>query len=238
MRNKFITAVLAITLLFGMASIASSEMYVGGQFGPNFNTSMDVKVSGPFINNTITGMKARTGFTTGLVFGYDFVNYGTGAYPYPDWMRYFGVMVDASYTQMNFSAQGRSLTTGQNAFTSSVDGGNTALTFLITGKVPCMTSNEYPNGRLNPYVGVGPTILITSMDFSNMGGNNSTSVNVGLVAEAGVRYMITPAFSADLAYRYRYAQPSVSTTLPGVGNVDMSGSMNSHQGIIRLAYHF
>jgi opacity protein-like surface antigen len=183
-------------------------------------------------------MKPRTGFTTGLVFGYDFVNYGTGAYPYPDWMKYFGVMVDVSYTQMNFSAQNRSVSPAV-AFTSpSVDGGNTALTFLLTGKIPCMVDSDYPNGRLNPYIGVGPTVLITSMDFTNLGGNNSTSVNVGLVAEAGVRYMITPAFSADLACRYRYAQPSISTTLPGVGNVDMHGDMNNYQGIARLAYHF
>lgn len=238
MRNKLITVVLAITLVFGLAVTSDAGMYVGTQFGPSFNTSMDIQVSGNFPNRTIYSMKPRTGFTSGLVFGYDFVNTGIGVYPYPDWMKYFGVMVDVSYTQMNFSAQRRDISPAGTFASQSVDGGNTALTVLLTGKIPCMTSNEYPNGRLNPYVGVGPTLLITSMDFSNMGGNNSTSVNVGLVAEAGIRYMITPAFSADLAYRYRYAQPSVSTTLPGVGNVNMSGSMNNSQVLARLSYHF
>jgi opacity protein-like surface antigen len=238
MRNKFIMAVLSLTLIFGAVITADSAMYFGTQFGPNFNSSMDVKVNAPFVNNTLTNMKARTGFTSGLVFGYDFVNYGTGAYPYPDWMKYFGVMADVSYTQMNFSAQSRSISPTGTFASPSVDGGNTALTVLLTGKIPCMVDETYPNGRLNPYVGVGPTVLITSMDFSNLGGNNSTSVNVGLVAEAGVRYMITPTFSADLAYRYRYAQPSVSTTLPGVGNVNMNGGMNNSQVLARLAYHF
>jgi opacity protein-like surface antigen len=238
MRNKFITVVLAITLIFGMTTIASSEMYIGGQFGPNFNSSMDVKVSGPFATNTIYNMKPRTGFTSGLVFGYDFVNYRTGAANYPDWMRYFGVMVDVSYTQMNFSAQRRTVANNKTIFSPSVDGGNTALTFLFTGKLPCMVDSEYPNGRLAPYVGVGPSILFTSMDFSNLGGSNTTGVNVGLAAEAGVKYMITPSFSAGLAYRYRYAQPSVSNTLAGVGNVTMKGPMNNSQIIGRLAYHF
>lgn len=238
MRKKFITVVLVLTLIFGAVATSGAAMYIGTQFGPNFNSSMDIQVSGQFPNRTIYNMKPRTGFTTGLVFGYDFVRTGTGAAAYPDWMKYFGVMVDVSYTQMNFSAQNRSVSPAGAFSSPSVDGGNTALTFLLTGKVPCMVGSDYPNGRLNPYVGVGPTVLITSMDFTNLGGNNSTSVNVGFVAEAGVRYMITPAFSADLAYRYRYAQPSISTTLPGVGDVDLRGGMNNHQGIVRLAYHF
>jgi len=238
MRNKFITAVLAITLIFGMASVSSSAMYVGSQFGPNFNSSMDIKVSGPFVNSTIYNMKPRTGFTSGLVFGYDFVRNGTGAAAFPDWMKYFGVMVDVSYTQMNFSAQTRTASPTRVVASPSVDGGNTALTFLFTGKLPCMVDETYPNGRLAPYVGVGPSVIFTSMDFSNFGGTDSTFTNVGLVAEAGVRYMVTPAFSADLAYRYRYAQPSVNTTLVGVGNVNMNGGMNNSQVMARIAYHF
>jgi opacity protein-like surface antigen len=238
MRNRFIVAVLSLTLIFGAAITADSAMYFGTQFGPNFNSSMDVKVNAPFVNNTLTNMKARTGFTSGLLFGYDFVNYGTGAYPYPDWMKYFGVMVDVSYTQMNFSSQGRLLNSGQTVFTPGVDGSNVALTFLLAAKVPCVVSADYPNGRLNPYVGVGPSLMFTSMDFSNFGGSSNTSTNIGLVAEAGVRYMITPAFSADVAYRYRYMYPSMSFTAPGIGNVTVGGPVNNSQVIMRLAYHF
>jgi len=238
MKNKFILAVLSLTLIFGAVVTANSAMWVGTEFGPNFNSAMDVKISGPLVNNTISNMRPRTGFTSGLVFGYDFVRTGTGAAAYPDWMRYFGVMVDVSYTQMNFSAQNRTIGGGAVFSSPSVDGGNTALTFLFTGKIPCMVDMDYPNGRLSPYVGVGPSVMFSSMDFTNFGGPDKNSTTVGLVAEAGVRYMVTPAFSAGVSYRYRYANPSMNVTLPGVGNVSVGGPVNNSQVLARVAYHF
>ncbi len=41
------------------------------------------------------------------------------------------------------------------------------LSFLLMARLPLLTSKDFPNGRLQPYIGAGPTLLYqeTSVDF-------------------------------------------------------------------------
>ena len=136
-------------LAMGLAVPAFAGAWVGVQGGPSFGTTQDITVTSPFINNTILNTKIRTGFTTGLIVGYDFVNQGYGPV-WPEWAKYFGVTMDVGYTQMNFSAQTRTLATGQVIGFSNADGGNTALTFMLVGRLPLMIEKDYPAGRFQP----------------------------------------------------------------------------------------
>jgi opacity protein-like surface antigen len=146
--------------------------------------------------------------------------------------------MDVGYTQSNFSAQTRNVSGIGNVGFANIDGGNTALTFMLVGRYPLMVTPDYKNGRFSPYIGVGPTVRFSSYDFTNYGGNNTSATNVGLVTEAGVRYMVTPNFSAGVAYRYTYLPGAVNVALPGIGNANFAGTQNSHAGIVRLNYHF
>jgi len=232
---KKVLSILAVFVLtIGLAASANAGAWVGPYGGVSFGTSQDVKVNAPFVSNTIYSTKIRTGFVTGLSVGYDF----TDPNLFPDWAKYFGVQMDVGYNQMNFSAQTRTVSPNRNVAFSNVDGGNTALSFMLVGRLPLMVDKEYPNGRIQPYLGIGPTVQFASLDFNNYGGSSSTNTRVGLVTEAGVRYMVTPAFSAGLAYRYNYLPSSHDVDIPGVGNVNLSGTQNVHQGIVRVAYHW
>jgi opacity protein-like surface antigen len=239
MKLKKIFSVMAIVsvLALSMVSMASAAngWWVGPYGGLSLGTSQDIQVNSPFINNaTIYNAKIRTGFTTGLSGGFDF----TDPKMFPDWAKYFGVQVDLGYTQSNFSAQTRNVNNIANVGFANVDGGRTNLSFMLVGRLPLMVTPDYPNGRFSPYVGVGPTVQFASYDFTNYGGGSNTSTNVGLVSEAGIRYMVTQNFSAGVAYRYNYLPGSTNVSLPGVGNVNLAGTQNAHQGIVRLAYHF
>jgi len=244
-----IMAVLALTIFIG-ASVSQAGMWVGPEFGTSWST--DLKTDKVLPGGAYYKFKSRTGFNTGVMFGYDFTNYGAGAANFPDWMKYFGVAVGVSYNPLYLTAQGnQSIVT--NTFASSgvtktqtlflpvsnnVDGSNFMLTFLVTGKIPLMVDKEYPNGRLAPYVGVGPGVVFTNIDLTNIGGRNQSFTNVALVTEAGIRYMVTPQFSADLAYRFRYSQPNTEVTIPGIGNTNLYGGTTTHQALARIAYHF
>ena len=236
--KKTVSFIAAAVLVLGLAIGANAGAWVGPYGGVNFGTSQDIRVNAPFVNGTtLYGAKVRTGFGAGLSVGYDFVN-GSYGPTFPDWMKYFGVQMDIGYNQSNFSAQNLGTSNFGNRGFSNVDGGNTSLSFMLVGRYPLMITDEYKNGRFGPYVGVGPTLRFSSYNFSNYGGSNSTATNVGLVTEAGIRYMVTPNFSAGLAYRYTYLPGSVDVSLPGVGNANFAGTQNSHSGIIRLNYHF
>jgi opacity protein-like surface antigen len=228
-----ILVVLALAIFAGVGA-SQAGMWVGPYGGVSFGTSQDIKVNAPFVSNTIYNAKFRTGFTTGLSVGYDF----TDPKLFPDWARYFGVQMDVGYTQTNFSAQSRTTDFGKSFSFANVDGGNTALTFMLVGRAPLMATKDYPNGQLQPYLGVGPTVQFASYDFNNYGGGSTTNTNVGLTTEAGIRYMVTPNFSAGLAYRYSYMPGSADVNLPGVGNANFSGTKNTSQALFRVAYHF
>ena len=235
MKLKRAICILAVCVFtLGLAVSANAGWWIGVGGGPSFGTTQDINVSTPFANNTIYNAKIRTGFTTGIIGGYDF----NDPKQFPEWARFFGVTMDVGYTQMNFSAQTRAVATGQNIGFANVDGGNTALTFMLVGRLPLMITSDYPNGRFQPYLGVGPGVVFSSMDFNNYGGSTVTSTNVALVTEAGIRYMVTPNFSASLAYRYRYLPSSQEVSLPGVGNVNLAGTQNTSQALLRVAYHF
>ena len=239
MKLKKLLSIVAVVsvLTFSFSVLAMAGAWVGPYGGVSFGTSGDVRVNAPFVSNTIYNTKIRTGFTTGLSVGYDFTN-GSYGPTFPDWMKYFGVQMDVGYTQTNFSAQTRSVSNIGNVGFANVDGGNTALTFLAVGRYPLMITPDFPNGRFSPYVAVGPTLRFSSYDFSNYGGSNSSATNVGLATEAGIRYLVTPNFSAALAYRFTYMPGSTDVSLPGVGNANFAGTQNTSQVITRIAYHF
>jgi hypothetical protein len=74
-----------------------------------------------------------------------------------------------------------------------------------------------PTGRINPYIGVGPAILWSGVDFkvqsrsgdSRFSGDfGASAVNLALVVEPGIRWMCFKNVSVDTFMRYRYAQPA------------------------------
>jgi opacity protein-like surface antigen len=207
-------AVMAVMLAF---TSAQAGLYMGLQVGPNFPMTSEVHVNA--YNQTFdTGnLSFATGFMIGYQVGYDFLS---DTYNFPTWAQYFTVAVDYQYNSYNINAQGG---------WSSGSGSQNALSFLAIAKLPLMTSQEFPKGRLFPYIGVGPSIVWTQI------GDSDTSTNVGIVVEPGVRFMFFPRVSGDLAYRYRYCAPSFSGWN---NNVKVSFNSSNSAIVFRVNYHF
>ena len=112
-----------------------------------------------------------------------------------------------------------------------------AWTFLFMAHYGFMRDSEVPSGRINPYIGVGPAILWTGFE-NPLGLGRADAMNVALVVEPGIRWVVLPNVSIDTAMRYRYAVPSYDLGLvPGVGTLK-ARPLHQLAFLLRANYHF
>lgn len=220
------SVVLVVTATMLAFTSAHAGWYLSIHGGPNFPTTSNAEATAFGTTFSLGDLSPRTGFLLGAQLGYDFLG---DSQTFPAWTQYLTLAFD--FTGNNLSIPGKSFTyqSGNNinyGYLSDSDGGQLAWTFLLIGKLPLMASEEFPKGRLFPYVGVGPSLVLTTF--------NNSSLDLGVMVEPGVRFMFTRNFSGDLAYRFLYVSPSVNPS----GGDDLSWDSMNHAIVLRLSYHF
>jgi opacity protein-like surface antigen len=238
-RISYLTRVVwLVAALMAFAGMAQAAMWVGGEMGPNFIANTDVKVTAPGSSTTLKNVGVDPAVLGGVTVGYDFVNAGFLGYDYPQWMSYFGFLVDFSYDRYPISNQTvTAVTNGSSSVThfGGADGRIYPLAFVFYAHYGFLKDSDVPVGRLHPYIGVGPAIAFSSLQIKGYG--TSTAANVALAVEGGIRYVLTASVTLDLALRYRYVQPDYSYNIPG-GKADVSFTAHSFTPLLRVAYHF
>jgi opacity protein-like surface antigen len=196
------------------------DFWVGGQLGAVFTPEQDVTVTVPGFFRATGSMETDPGFSAGAIVGYNFCM----SYRQP-WERYFGVALDFQWNQFNHP--------GIDEF-GKINGNQFALSFLGRLQYPLMGSERFTRGRLVPFLMFGPSVVWSTADFSNYGGNTQTSTNFGLVAEVGLEFFVCPTVSIGPSFRYRHVfGPNFSDRF-----VDADMALNQFMILGRLAYHF
>jgi opacity protein-like surface antigen len=237
-KKMYVLGVAALVVaLLALSGVAQSAMWVGAEIGGNFQPNTEIKVFG---SNFSTPIQASV--IGGATIGYDFVNAGFGAYAWPDWMKYFSFAMDITYNRINVFSGGGGLGTAIGPG-SRVDGYEVAWTFLFMAHYGFLPDSEVPSGRINPYIGVGPAIVWTGIDGTlRVGRVNRTTnthfgdnaMNVALVVEPGIRWVVLPNVSVDTAFRYRLSQPSWD-----VDNTTIKANpLHQMAFLLRANYHF
>lgn len=229
-------------LVLGLVALplaASAEMWIGGQVGGNFVANTDIDITGGGNRVTLDKVKIQPSVIGGLQIGYNFVKEGFLGYDYPDWMKYFSFAIDFTYNRLDINTQEVSGTFNGVPFARlripKIEGYAATLGFLFIGKYGFLPDSEVPFGRLVPYVGVGPAILFSGI---NGMGVEKSSADICLLVETGVKYFALKNVSLDLAFRYRYAQPSYGVTFAGVGqDIDIDAA-HQFNFLFRANYHF
>jgi len=243
--------VMALTLVFCPGS-AQALMWVGAQGGVNVlaNTDVDVNVFG----STFTAHDVRFDNPQaigGLQIGYAFVKEGFLGYNYPEWMKYFAFIVDFTYNTYEVRSQDVSVTgispedgekvaqfLGNKMHISTAKGMMAVMSFLFMGRYGFFPDSEVPFGRLQPYVAVGPGVAFTSLD-PGAGIGTTSSVDVALVTEGGVRWMALKNVALDAAFRYRWFEPKFTFTSAALGNVTVKpDAIHSFTALFRVSYLF
>ena len=102
---------------------------------------------------------------------------------------------------------------------------------LLMLRVPISTSQEFPNGRVQPFLGVGPGIFIAIADFGS-GGDDET-VEVGADLHAGLNFQVTPLISLLAEYRFTYVEPEFH-----IQGVDVEPELATHHIGAGVGFHF
>lgn len=217
-------AMMAVMLAF---TSAQAGIYAGFQIGPNFPMSSGGNIT--FFNRDFdTGnLTFATGFMIGAQVGYDFLGDNSN---FPAWAKYFTLALDYQYNSYDLHQKSVYINYGNfagRAVIGGAGGSQNALSFLVILKLPLMESEEFSHGRLFPYIGVGPSIVWTQV-------GDSSSNNIGIVVEPGIRFMFTSHISGDLAYRFRYCEPNFS----GLDNFEVSFNSSNSAVVLRVNYHF
>ena len=246
----FLLLMVAIFLTIPDASKAA--LWIGLQGGPNFVT--DTTVKSDCIPNAVAlkEVKTDTSLLGGIIIGYDFVKEGFLGYKWPNWMKYFSMAIDLTYSDFNqppqqvrvqksqFSTPGApSVMTVYNI----AHGYFIQLSLLVMVRYGFFPSPELPFGRLIPYVGVGPGAFFSVVETSHSDfyAKSSDCLEPGIFTEAGIRYMVLPKVSVDAAFRYRHVFPSYDRAYyTDIGGFRGVGRMvvDQFNALFRVSYHF
>jgi len=226
---------------------ASAEQFVRVFAGPAWTQSTDVKHSFPpdFDSFTLKDIDFSTGPAVGWGLGHWFQSFP-----------YLGLGVDVHLFKFNSDKQSITECVTSLGVTNCTPGTRersqnyraTAIAFPLMGRLPLSVSKEYPNGRTQPYVLVGPTIFAAT--YTDPGGHFSprhqkdTDTSVGVTAGAGLTFMVTPSIDLFTEYRFTHFSPQFRVTddfgigfdPPAPAKVKLDA--NTHRLLFGISYHF
>jgi hypothetical protein len=270
----------AMALLALLAGTALAETYVEGYIGNNFLVSspnplgLDINPAyrGPAHASLEYPRNLSSNVIGGGKLGIWFSKQGFPNFDYPDWMKYFGFYLDLNYHGFDFlpgvGSRRMSITPspppGYQHYKFYGNGSITTIGFMFAARYGFHPTEKVPFGKWQPYVAVGPAIMITTFKPTFMlqqalAGLNAffpipsyglpvkaydsseTVVSLGLETELGMRYMITRFLSAELSIKYRYTRPSFTydTSLFGVTHqLTFAPQFNLFSIQAGAAYHF
>lgn len=223
MRNaKLCISVIVIILsLLCFVRKTLAEPYVGGYLGLASAADSDFKNADLIFlsDNAATfdddfSTNIDSSFTFGLRAGYWF-----------DFLPLIGVQFDLYFFNPDISIPASGIVSNIeddfNFFEFDVN--VVALGFSVLGRYPFLKSPEFPRGRLQPYLGLGPAIFITSWDDqesdTDLNIGSETVVNGGLQFMAGASFFIREAISVFAEYKFTHHV----TQIGGIAAEDRDG---------------
>ena len=236
--KKLIIAFSLLALSMLDHGVTSAEQFVRVFAGPAWTRSTDVEHNfGSFGIFTAEDIDFRTGPAVGWGLGHWFQSFP-----------YLGLGVDVHLFKFNSDKQ--SITSCFTGFGCGPDVEvsqhyrATAIAFPLMGRLPLSVSKEYPNGRTQPYVLVGPTIFVAT--YTDPGGHffpqgqKDTDTSVGLTAGAGLTFMVTPSIDLFTEYRFTHFSPEfrVNDDFGIVVPAKVKLDANTHRVLFGISYHF
>jgi opacity protein-like surface antigen len=236
MKYRWAVYVGFLAVLVTMPAICRAELYVEGYLGAVAAPSREMSFSNPTVFSSLTRIGHRIpgefdnpfvagGIKAGIWFlGDGFLDERFLHCDYAEWMKYFGFYLDFNYHNLDFERQtGLSFDNIRQRATNvfSSDGDVFSLAFMFAGRYGFLKDSQVPFGRLQPYLGVGPALIITSQDPTmtvdpegvqsgpfNADPDGETAAVLGLQVDPGIRWKLLTNVSVDLSFKYRFAQPS------------------------------
>jgi opacity protein-like surface antigen len=206
-RRQFFLSVLFLPLLCLVAIPAQAEWYVAGQAGYSFADSLrNVKGTGG-----LSGLEAPDfDMKNGLAYGGK-----VGVYPFHGSL---GFELDVNHSTPHIKNL------------DDVPGIHLAVT-NVGGNILF----RYPGVTFQPYLGLGPGILITHLSRSATT-EQDTQVSIGFNFLTGIRAFVTPNVALFTEYKFTDAKFGFNGAFGSVGGFD--STYRAHQLFAGVSYHF
>lgn len=150
---------------------------------------------------------------------------------------WLGVAVDASVFNPDFDD------TGPARAGSSVTLTVAPISGLLLLRLPVWTSPEFPEGRLQPYLGGGPGLFFTSLsEFAGASVPSpavleDSSWSLGLDGRVGITGLISRTLGVFVEYRYTQTRPELQSRTGG-GTVTYDPTFETHHLVVGLTVRF
>ena len=220
----------ALTLVAGAAGPTSGESFADLYLGAAITESttfihrfggLETKSEGIELNRSVSG---------GLRAGHWFERFP-----------YLGLALDVSHFWPDRSSQ-TVITTIRPSGAQSTDR-FPARHFSITGisidlllRWPFLADHEFPNGRLQPYLTLGPTAFIAQT--GRAGSNQSADdTALGVTAGGGLAWQFHPKAALFAEYRFTHFHPEFEMRRLGV-KVEQDMDINTHHLLLGLSFRF
>lgn len=202
------------------------EFFVGAFAGASFIPDSDWTYEIGGQNYRARNLSLDPGATGGIKLGY-----------FLDSLPYFGLEAEGSVGYQKQPAQNVALDQPLGGSTVGRVPGQTFLVWTmalhLVGRYGFYADKEVPFGRLQPYLGLGPGLVVIY-------GEDDSAKNFSLEVEAGLRYMFTKNLGGFLEYKFS-KQWSVELEVQGLSGFLARKAVfdfDRHQVVVGLTYHF
>jgi len=193
-----------------------AEMYVAGQVGANLPADLsDVQWGAGSATASGNDLSLQTSLVYGGKLGYYF-----------DKLKWLGVETEVFNATPHLNQQNVILN-GVNVVTLP------GLSNRVLTWAPVNVIVRYQAGSLEPYAGVGLGVFFSHLSAS---GFSSSSTDVGLNTQVGLRYRVTNAIAMFGEWKYNWANIS-HENLAGTG-LNHDADYRAHNFVFGLGYHF
>ena len=207
---------LALGMLLIMNAPAQAEMYVAGQFGVTLPQNL-TNVEWSALGTTLSGndLSLHNSLMYGAKLGYYF-----------DSLKWLGLETEVFNTTPNVKQQNLTIG-GVNLGTAP------GVDFRVLTWAPVNVVVRYQMGAFEPYAGVGLGIFFSRF---SQGGDSSSSTDIGLNTQLGLRYRVTNNLAIFGEWKFNHANISHDDFL--ATGIKASADYNVHHIAFGVGYHF
>lgn len=222
-RAGLVAGVVVLGVAFAYRPAAAEmmiDLYAGAAWTSDAKSSTNL--SGSFLTSFPSAAGTNTKYGTSVEGG------GRIGY-WIDPLPWLGVALDASH----FSPTGSFDLLA--ALYNPPEIGITPISALVMLRAPLLKSADFPNGRLQPYGAIGPSLVVASYEekFFSAATFDSTSVAAGLDARAGLKVLFTDWMGMFLEYRYTYVSPQWRDN-----STKISTQVSANHLLVGVGFHF